>query len=214
MTTALDRASLWSLIHHERACLAADLDSVDAEDWRESSLCPGWTVEDVVAHLTAVATLGRWRWLTSMVGAGFDADVHNRRRLLEQRGPTPGDTLRRFRAAIDLEVAPSGHTAAWLGEVIVHGADVRHPLGIQDSTSVQAATEVARFFAQRDFTVDGRTRSRDLRLVATDGPFAVGTGPIVEGTTMALVMTMAGREPFVDRLSGPGVDVIRERTAA
>lgn len=201
------------MIHRERARFAGDLDGLEAEDWRQPSLCAAWTVEDVVAHLTAVATVGRLRWLASMVGAGFDPDVHNRRRLLEQRGPSPADTLQRFRAVVDLEVAPSGHTAAWLGEVVVHGADVRQPLGIADSTPVQAVTEVARFFGQRDFTVEGRTRSRGLRLVATDGPFTMGDGPVVEGTTLALVMAMAGREPFFDRLAGSGVDVMRERTA-
>ncbi len=214
MTTMLDRASLWELIHKERARLVADLDDLEPEAWSRKSLCAAWTVEDVVAHLTAAATVGRLRWIASMLGARFDPDEHNRRRLFEQRGPTPADTLERFRAAVDSRVAPSGHTAAWLGEVIVHGADVRYPLGIADAPSADATTAVAQFFVRRDFTVRGRTLSQGLRLVATDGPFATGDGPVVEGTTLALVMAMAARAPFLDQLAGPGVQVLRGRTGS
>jgi hypothetical protein len=75
---------LWALAHAQRAALAEDLSDLDAERWRHGTLCGLWDVEQVVAHLTAAASLNRWRWLGSMLGARFRVDVHNQRRLVEQ----------------------------------------------------------------------------------------------------------------------------------
>lgn len=121
---------LWVLAHAERAALAEDLSSLSAEQWRHSTLCGRWDVEEVVAHLTAAASLNQWRWLGSMVGARFRPDVHNQRRLVEHRGSTPAETLDRFRAVINSTTAPSAHIPAYLGEVVVHVQDIRHPLDI------------------------------------------------------------------------------------
>ena len=212
-TAPLTRDELWAATHAARAALAEDLVDLDDAAWRSPSLCGRWTVEEVVAHLTAAASTGRLRWIASMAGARFDPDVHNARRLAEHRGPTPAATLERFRAVVGSTTAPTGHTAAWLGEVVVHAQDVRRPLGLATTPPITAVTAVAAFYAARDFAVASRTAARGLRLEATDGPFAAGTGPVVAGTTLALVMAMAGRAGYCDELTGPGVDVLAQRGA-
>ncbi|MDO8144508.1 MULTISPECIES: maleylpyruvate isomerase family mycothiol-dependent enzyme [unclassified Isoptericola] len=212
MTTHHER--LWALVHTERSALADDLAEVDDAQWRARSLCSDWTVEDVVAHLVAGASLGRWAWLRSMVGAGLDPDRHNARRLAEHRGSTPAETLARFRAVTASTVAPSRDVGAWLGEVVVHGEDVRRPLGLVGGPSVESAVEVAQFFVTKDAAVDSRSVARGLELVATDSPFRHGDGPVVRGTTLALVMAMAGRAAFLDELDGAGVELMGDRTRA
>ncbi|GLZ44570.1 hypothetical protein Acsp06_07550 [Actinomycetospora sp. NBRC 106375] len=211
MTVTTDTADLWAATHAERAALADDLAGLTAAQWASPSLCADWTVEDVVAHLTAAASIGRWRWIASMLGARFDPAVHNARRLAEHRGATPAETLARFRAVVTSSVGPTGHTAAWLGEVVVHGADIRRSLGLRRTAPVEITTPVLTFFTSRDFTVAGRTLSRGLRLRATDGPFTTGDGPEVRGSTLALVMALAGRAAYLDDLEGPGVETLRER---
>ncbi|PVZ07901.1 maleylpyruvate isomerase family mycothiol-dependent enzyme [Actinomycetospora cinnamomea] len=213
MTVTTDAAFLWAATHVERAALAGDLAALTPDRWAAPSLCGDWSVEEVVAHLTAAASIGRWRWIASMIGARFDPAVHNARRLAEHRGATPAETLERFRAVATSSVAPSGHTAAWLGEVVVHAEDIRRPLGLVRTPPVAATTEVARFFAARDFTVDSRRLVAGLRLEATDGPFATGDGPLVTGPTLALIMVMAGRPAHLDDLDGPGVSTLRGRLA-
>ncbi|WP_199195566.1 maleylpyruvate isomerase family mycothiol-dependent enzyme [Nocardia sp. MDA0666] len=199
------------MAHAERAALADDLAELDDQQWARQSLCGRWTVEEVVAHLTAAASTGRLRWLVSVVGARFDFDEHNARRLAEHRGRTPAETLDRFRGIVTSTTAPFGHTAAWLGEVIVHAQDIRRPLGILREPPVEAATEVAKFYASRDFAVPSRSMIDGLRLEATDGPFTAGTGPLVTGATIALTMAMAGRAAYLDELAGPGVLALRGR---
>ena len=214
MSESASRDAVWSATHAERAALADDLASLDDAQWAQPSLCGRWVVEDVVAHLTAAASTGPVRWFASAVGARFDFDLHNERRLAEHRGATPVETLERFRRVITSTTAPLGPTAAWLGEVVVHAQDIRRPLGIVRTPPVDVVTLVAEFYAQRDFAVRSRSVINGLRLEATDGSFATGSGTLVSGTTLALTMAMAGRHPYYDDLAGPGVDALRSRTAA
>jgi uncharacterized protein (TIGR03083 family) len=202
---------LWALAHVERAALAEDLSGLSAEQWRHGTLCGEWNAEEVVAHLTAAASLTQGKWLRSMIGARFRPHVHNQRRLAEHRGDNPAETLDRFRAVVDSTTAPSAHIAAYLGEVVVHAQDIRRPLGLARTPSVDALTPVAEFFARRNFAVPSSSRVADLQLQADDGPFAAGSGSLVSGSTLALVMSMAGRAPYTDELSGPGVQLLRTR---
>ena len=60
---------LWALARAERTALARDLSDLNAEQWQHNTLCGEWDVEEVVAHLTAAASLNQWRWALSMLGA-------------------------------------------------------------------------------------------------------------------------------------------------
>jgi uncharacterized protein (TIGR03083 family) len=213
-TDQLQATSIWPLVHAERAALAEDLAALDDAQWAHPSLCERWVIEDVVAHLTAAASIGPVRWFASVLGARFDFDLHNDRRLAEYRGATPAETLERFRRIVTSTTSAPGPTAAWLGEVVVHAQDIRRPLGLVRMPPVGAVTEVARFYVRRNFAVPSRTAIEGLRVEATDGPFATGTGPLVSGTTLALTMAMAGRRAYCDDLSGPGVSILRARCSS
>ena len=155
--------------------------------------------------------MGPLRWFASVLGARFDFDLHNDRRLGEHRGATPAETLERFRRIITSTRSAPGPTLAWLGEVVVHAQDIRRPLALPHTPSIEAVGAVARFYAWRDFTGFGRSTIEGLRLEATDGAFSTGAGPLVSGTTLALTMAMAGRRAYCDDLTGPGVSTVRAR---
>ncbi len=202
---------MWAAVHAERAALADQLSTLDDEQWAAPSLCGRWSVREVVAHLTAAASVGRVRWLLSVLGARFDFDLHNQRRLAEHLGDTGQGTLAGFREVVTSTIAASGHTSAWLGEVVVHGQDIRRPLGLPVTTPPERAEKVARFFASRDFTVPSRTTCEGLRLRADDSGLDVGTGPDVVGPTVALTLVLAGRAAFLEDLTGPGVAILADR---
>jgi hypothetical protein len=84
----------------------------------------------------------------------FPPDVHNQRRLAEHCGSTPAETLDRFRAVITSTTAPSRDTPAYLGEVVVHAQDIRQPLGLVRTPSVDALTPVADFFARVSYLAE------------------------------------------------------------
>lgn len=201
----------WRAVAGERAALAADLEGLDGDGWRMPSLCAGLSVEEVVAHLTAGASSGPLRWLAGLARCRFDVDRMVDLRLREQLGSSPAETLRRFGRVVDSRTAPSGHVDAWLGEIVVHGEDVRRPLGIDHAYAPAALERVARFYAERDFTVPSKRRTAGLRLEASDGPFRVGHGPLVRGRTVDLVLAMAGRAVALEHLEGDGLPLFAAR---
>jgi len=214
LTEPITNKQLWAAIHAERAALAEDLAMLNDKQWASPSLCERWNVEEVVAHLSAAASTGPLRWIGSALGARFDFELHNSRRLAEHLGPTPADTLSQFRQVIPSTTSPFGPVAAWLGELVVHAEDIRRPLGIAHRLPIETATEVAGFFSRRSFTVKSKETVAGLRVEASDGPLASGQGPLVRGTTLALAMAMAGRAAFCDELEGPGVATLRSRLDA
>ncbi|OLT18836.1 hypothetical protein BJF78_11565 [Pseudonocardia sp. CNS-139] len=202
---------LWPLIHAERAALAADLADLDEDAWATPSLCAGLTVREVLAHLTAGGSLSGPRWLAGVIRCRFDFDRQVRMRLDEQLGASGADTLARFRRTVTSTTSPPLPRLAMLGETVVHGEDVRRPLGLRRAHPIGMLTRVAEYYRGSDQVVLAKGRVHDLRLTATDGPFAAGSGAAVSGPTIALVMAMTGRGAFCADLTGEGVATLRAR---
>jgi uncharacterized protein (TIGR03083 family) len=59
--------NIWPLIHTERAALAADLIDLPDGRWETPSLCGGLTVREVLAHLTAGASLNPVWWMAGVI---------------------------------------------------------------------------------------------------------------------------------------------------
>ncbi|MFF5981227.1 maleylpyruvate isomerase family mycothiol-dependent enzyme [Streptomyces olindensis] len=205
------RADVWPLIHAERAALAADLAGLSDEQWETPSLCAGWTVRDVLAHLTAGASLDAVRWMAGVIRCRFDFDKQVAMRLAEQLGAAPGETLERFRRVVPSTTKPPLPAMAMLGETLVHAEDIRRPLGIRRGYPSEVVTRVARYYQGSDLVVVAKGRIDGLRLLAEDGPFTTGSGPLVSGPTLALVMAMTGRATYCDELAGDGAELLRSR---
>jgi uncharacterized protein (TIGR03083 family) len=214
MSTADRRAAIWALIHAERAALAADLTQLTDEQWATPSLCDGLTVREVLAHLTSGAGLTPVRWLTGVIRCRFDFDKQVAMRLAEQLGSTPAETFERFRRIVTSTTKPPLPVLAMLGETIVHGEDIRRPLGIHRDYPIDTLTRVADYYQGSDMVVLAKGRIGGLRLTATDGPFTTGAGPLVSGATLALTMAMTGRTAYCDELEGDGVAILRDRGQA
>lgn len=203
------KTGTWPLIQAERAALAADLAELTDEQWATPSLCAGLTVREVLAHLTAGAGLNTVRWLAGVIRCRFDFDKQVAMRLAEQLGATPGETLERFRRIVPSMTKPPLPAIAMLGETIVHGEDIRRPLGIRRDYPIDVVTETAEYYQGSDLVVVAKGRIGGLRLAADDGPFTTGSGPLVSGRTVALIMAMTGRAAYCDDLEGDGVGLLR-----
>ena len=102
-----------------------------------------------------------------------------------------------------------------LAELVIHGQDVRRPLGIDHTFPpglVVSCLDQCTSFSGNLFTV-GRLRrlGRGLELVATDTDWVKGSGPTVAGPAEALLMAVAGRAGPEDDLRGPGVEILARR---
>ncbi len=151
------------------------------------------------------------RWLAGVIRCRFDFDRQVAIRLAEQLGAAPADTLARFRRVVASTTKPPLPVVAMLGEAVVHGEDIRRPLGVRRDPPIATLTRLAEYYAGSDLVVVAKGRVGGLRLAATDGPFATGSGPLVSGRTLALIMAMTGRTAYCDELDGDGVEVLRAR---
>ena len=71
-TRASDRvADLSGLATEERRDLADYLDTLTADEWERPSLCPGWSVRDVVGHIASYDVLGWPALLALFARSGF-----------------------------------------------------------------------------------------------------------------------------------------------
>ncbi len=89
---------LWTLVAAERGALADDVAGLTPEQWASRSLCPDWTVRDIVAHLTAAASTSPAAFLGQFAMAGFSFDKYAKAGLVRRLGTDTGATLAGFRA--------------------------------------------------------------------------------------------------------------------
>lgn len=140
----------WALIHAERAALADDLAELTEQQWETQSLCDLFSVREVLAHLTAGASLGPIRWVAGVIRCRFDFDRHNAMRLAEHLGETPAQTLDQFRQVFTSTTKAPVPVLAMLGEAVVHGEDIRRPLGIRRDHPIETLTAVAEYYHGSD----------------------------------------------------------------
>ena len=202
---------IWPVVHAERRALAADLDGLTEEQWRTPSLCAGWSVHDVLAHLVSTAKLTPPAFVAGLVGSGFSFGRFTGKRIADERAGGPAATLAAFRSVETSTSAPPGPTTSWLGEVLVHSEDIRRPLGIRHEYPVDAVRQVTEFYAGSNVLIGGKRRVDGVTLQATDTGWSHGRGPVVSGPALALMLATTGRAAALDELTGPGVVVLRSR---
>jgi uncharacterized protein (TIGR03083 family) len=202
----------WQMIRAERASLVDALAQLPDGDWDKPSLCTGWSVRDVVAHMTATANMTPPKFFGKMAASGFDFQRMTRREIAaftEDRGDE--EMVEALRARIDARTAPPGPAPSWLGETIVHGEDVFRALGGYRDHPVEHVLAVADFYRGSNLLIGTKRRVDGVTLRTTDADWRHGSGPEVSGPAIALVMAMTGRKAALDDLTGDGVAVLRER---
>ncbi len=207
----MDENTIWSAIDDHRLRLTDLLDNLSDEEWRTPSLCPGWTVRDVAAHLT-MAQAG--------IGESTDADQDPRRPGHQDPGECSAAHLADFDkiiGSISGMVGSRRHIPVvtcreTLIDILVHSQDIAVPLDRRLDLPVDAAAEAAsRCWSTKYFRAQKRLQG--FRLVATDTDWAVGEGPEVRAPIEALLMILAGRLVALPRLTGPGANDISGRLA-
>ena len=162
----------WELIHAERRALISDLRALTPDQWQTRSLCPEWTVQEMVGHLVALATQTPPRFVGKLVASGFRFDKMVAKDVATHTAGTPADTLAELVRHVDDTTAPPGPVESWIGEVVVHGADIRRPLGIAYSPPVATTRQVAEFYKNSNLLIGSKSRIAGLRLVASDTDWA------------------------------------------
>ena len=204
--------SIWPTIHAERKALANDLADLTTEQWATQSLCSEWNVHEVLAHQVSAAKMTPPKFFAKLAAARFNFNKYSAKQVATESAGGPAATLAAFRAVEPRETAPPGSKDTWLGEAFVHGEDIRRPLGITRSYPLPQVTRAIALYARSNVIIHGKTRVAGLTLKATDTDFSVGSGPLVQGPAISLLLAASGRKSALDDLSGPGVETLRQRS--
>jgi uncharacterized protein (TIGR03083 family) len=202
---------IWRYIGSERSDLADTWESLTPEQWGAASWCEGWSVQDVAGHLVASAEQTPPNFFKEFARAGFKFNVFAERGAKRCASAGSSELVRRLRARTSTRNHPPGPVNAMLGEVVVHGDDLRRPLGLSHKTPEAALVVVADSWKKTNVLIGSKRRIEGLRLTATDSTWTHGDGPEVSGPLQSLVLAMTGRKQVLDDLSGDGVAILATR---
>jgi uncharacterized protein (TIGR03083 family) len=202
----------------ERRELRGFLDRLTPEQWRRESLCAGWSVRDLVAHLVAWDDLLLYRSRREQLGAllrfstlyAMSLGSMNRlnRRIGSRTGRLgPEELLRLFGADDSPELKwlfDGTNPGAHLAEYVVHQQDIRRPLGLPRQVPpdrlVAALNGVTKLPGVR---WPAWRLLRRRRWEATDVEWCAGRGPVLIGPGDAILVALAGRSGAIEELAGP-----------
>jgi uncharacterized protein (TIGR03083 family) len=209
-----DDAKTWALIHEERAGLADTLSELSSDQWAVASLCAGWTVKLAAAHVLSGAEQTALRFFGGMAASGFRFNAMMKRDADRLGALSTTEIVDRLQARTSTTNHPPAPVMAMLGEVVVHGEDIRRPLGLNREVPAAAVVACLEMFKGASFPVVAKRRIEGLQLVATDSDWRHGAGPEVRGPGLSLVLAMTGRRPGLEDLAGDGVATLGSRLAA
>jgi uncharacterized protein (TIGR03083 family) len=204
-------ADPWPFIHSERKALMADLDGLTEQQWATPSLSAGWSVRDVIAHMTAAAKLTPPKFFGSLIGSGFRFEGVQAKGIATEGGDSGAEALSRFGEVLASTKRPPGPVDTMLCETIVHAEDIRRPLGIAHDYDSEWVTRGADFYRGSNLIIGGKKRAAGLTFRATDADWTAGSGPEVTGPAISLLLAISGRPTAVDDLSGDGLETLRSR---
>ncbi len=149
---------IWTHIHTERGDLADMLETLAPEQWHVPSWCEGWSVAETVGHVVAAAEQTPLNFFKEMATAGFKFNVFAERDARRIAKVGPAEMIRRLRARITTTNHPPAPVMAMLGEVIVHGDDVRRPLGLVHRSPGAALIAVADGWKESNLLIGSKRR--------------------------------------------------------
>lgn len=208
-------AQIYEVATRNRLLAATMFAGLTDEQWRTPSLCEGWTVREVCAHLVPPEggfSLPSLVWDVIRFRGDLARMVDSTARQAARRPTAELVESLHDRAGLRLKapvVGPHGPMA----DTAIHLRDAARPLGLDVCPPPEDWRPVLEFLltgpAERGFI--GRGRTAGLRLEAVDLDWSRGDGELLRGPAEALALGLAGRHIVYDELEGPGVDRLRQR---
>ena len=199
-------ADITASIAAERRELAAILGGLPPESWDSPTLCAGWRVREVVAHITMPFRYAPPRFAFEMIRSRGNFNRMADRCARRDAAAPPGQLAAALR---DNEQnawkPPGGGYQGALTHDVIHGLDITVALGLGRQVPAErlrivlagiTAAKSVRFFGT---DLDG------IELRADDLDWSFGSGTPVSGSAQDLALVVCGRKLPPGRLRGePG----------
>jgi uncharacterized protein (TIGR03083 family) len=192
------------MIAAQRSGLAGVLGALTASEWDEPTLCAGWRVREVVAHITMPFRYGRGRFLLELAKSrGQFNDMSDRLARRDAAAMSAAELTEAVRSNTGHPWKPpgGGYTGA-LAHDVIHGLDITVPLGLAQPVP-EARLRLILPGSATDRTV--RYFGVDLEgieLRASDLDWTLGSGTPLTGAAQDLLLVLCGRKLPPGRLEG------------
>jgi uncharacterized protein (TIGR03083 family) len=200
---------MMDLISADRRELAAMLGGLSDAQWRAPSLCDGWTVAHVVAHMTMPFRISAEEFARGMQQAGGQFTEYSDAVASRDSRLPHADLVAALRDNADTPwQPPGGGFEGALSHDIIHGLDIAWPLTVTYPIADRAMGAVLDMVVgQGDRSVFGVALA-GVELRASDLDWSSGAGPAVIGPCRALLLLAAGRKIPDQVLTGPGTQLL------
>lgn len=200
-------------IADERRDVADFLATLTAEQLAVQSLCDEWRVHDVAAHLIVPLEVSLPKFMATILLNRGSFDRANSRLAHGQAKRPIAEIIEVLRRKADSRFTPPGAgPEAPLTDVLVHGLDMRWPLGLSRPLQHERLRTSLTFLASSSAKSNARRgRFSGLRLEAPDIDWIHGEGPTVSGGAEPLLLAMTGRTVALQHLTGDGLEEFRAR---
>ena len=196
--------TIQDMIAAQRGSFAAVLDALPDSWWDEPTLCAGWRVREVVAHVTMPFRYSGRRFVLELARSGgrFN-EMADRVARRDAARMSPAELAGAVRSNIGHPWRPpGGGFEGALAHDVIHGLDITVPLGLAFAVPEErlrrvlpasAADKTVTFFGADLAGIEFRARDMDWTL---------GAGTPLTGAAADLLLAMCGRKLPAGRLSG------------
>ena len=179
----MNRNAIYAAVADERRQIASLIDALDDAQLASPSLCGGWDVKTVAAHLVSVVADGFWTFQAmALRRRGVDRAIDE---LARRRARLPPEKSSLSCAGYaDRELCPpiTGPRSG-LTDVLVHGGDIRIPLGLPFAPRSERVTVALDFLTgPLPWGFVPRRRLRGICLCANDIHRSWGAGHLIPWT--------------------------------
>jgi uncharacterized protein (TIGR03083 family) len=202
MVTAPADTDLSRAIAAERRDLAAVLAALPEQAWDTPSLCAGWRVREVVAHMTMPFRYSGRRFIAELARSGGNFSAMSDRCARRDAAAPAADLLAALRDNAEHPwQPPGGGLTGALSHDVIHGLDFTVPLGVGRTVPAEHLTPVLQSVTGRALKHFGTDLS-GVELRATDLDWGFGAGQVLAGRAQDLLLVIAGRSLPTGHLTG------------
>ncbi|HZC93862.1 MAG TPA: maleylpyruvate isomerase family mycothiol-dependent enzyme [Mycobacterium sp.] len=207
-----DRERIFAAVAEERRQIASVIEGLDDDQLATPSLCAGWDVKTVAAHLISVFADSFWVFMRTAVHRRSMARAIDE--LAHRRAELPAtEIVATLRERADHRLSPPlfGPVDP-LADILVHSGDVRIPLRLPFNPDPELAALAMDFLTGPwPFGFVPLGLLRGISLHGSDVDRSWGSGKEIRGCVAALMMSVSGRDVMLDALDGPGLPLLRHR---
>ena len=166
-------------------------------------------MQDAAGHILVGAEQTPTRFIKGMAANLFRFNTMVDRDARRVGALAPAEIVERLRSRTSTTNRPPAPVVTMLGEITVHGEDIRRALGLPGYDDQQSVAACLDMFSHANFPVGGKKRIAGLRLVATDIGWSYSEGPEVSGPGLSLLLAMTGRTTGLKGLGGDGLATLQ-----